>query len=153
MTDWFWSQKEIDILRDNYKSKGGEETAKLLPKRSLNAVHQMAQKLGCARKTRKWANRAERDRNCILKSKYGIDLEQYNEMLLKQKGLCAICGLPSVDRNQWGMKSLAVDHNHVTGEIRGLLCSKCNRAIGLLLVDKFGVMNLQKAISYLKGGD
>jgi hypothetical protein len=59
-----------------------------------------------------------------LKYVYGLDRLKYEEMLAKQKGLCAICvGLP-------GVRALGVDHDHATGLIRGLLCSNCNRGIG-----------------------
>jgi len=54
---------------------------------------------------------------------YGISIEQYEEMLDKQNGLCAICKTPPQT------KRLAVDHDHDTGEVRGLLCHRCNRAV------------------------
>lgn len=61
-----------------------------------------------------------------LGKRYGITPEQYDEMLADQSGVCAICcGLP--DRsNGSGPKRLVVDHNHDTGEVRGLLCWSCN---------------------------
>lgn len=59
-----------------------------------------------------------------LKSKYGITPERYAEMENAQGGCCAICDRPTPG------KHLAVDHNHVTGEVRALLCSNCNRGIG-----------------------
>jgi len=68
----------------------------------------------------------------------------------KQKNLCAICGLPETDYQQYGVKNLAIDHNHRTKKVRGLLCSKCNRALGLLNVDNLGILNLQMAIKYLQ---
>lgn len=61
-----------------------------------------------------------------LKYRYGLTNEQYDEMLLVQNGVCAICG--QTDKR----KRLAVDHCHDTGRIRGLLCSQCNVAIGAL---------------------
>lgn len=74
-----------------------------------------------------------------LKSRYGITLEQYNNQLDIQNNKCAICGTKSE-------KSLAVDHCHTTGKVRGLLCLKCNTAIGKLNDD---VILLQRAIEYL----
>lgn len=60
-----------------------------------------------------------------LKRKYGINLEKYNQLLKKQNNCCAIC-----DKHKDEFKiNLAVDHNHITGEIRGLLCSYCNRYV------------------------
>jgi hypothetical protein len=85
------------------------------------------------------------------KKRRGLTLEQFEEQLTRQNGLCVICGLPEIDTNQYGVKDLAIDHNHQTGRVRGLLCVRCNRALGLLNVDNFGIMNLQKAIDYLGG--
>ena len=64
---------------------------------------------------------AVRERHLI--RKYGITQARYDEMFSAQSGCCAICG-KSQDRN------FDVDHNHTTGEVRGLLCTNCNRMIG-----------------------
>ena len=61
-----------------------------------------------------------------LRSRYGIDAEIYGAILAMQGGCCAIC---RADAKQIG-ETLAVDHNHETGKVRGLLCSKCNRMLG-----------------------
>lgn len=61
-----------------------------------------------------------------LKKKYGLTEEGYAGMLHAQVSGCAICGVPE---NVAG-KRLAVDHCHATGEVRGLLCSRCNTALG-----------------------
>tara|TARA_R110000868_G_scaffold403088_1_gene679950 strand:- start:1740 stop:2123 length:384 start_codon:yes stop_codon:yes gene_type:complete len=84
-----------------------------------------------------------------LKKKYGLPMEEYVEMLLDQKGVCKICKQPeiAIDHRTHKLRSLAVDHNHTTGDIRGLLCTTCNTAIGLLREDA----NLFEAASnYLK---
>lgn len=62
-------------------------------------------------------------RSWHLKKKYGITVEQYDEILKSQYGSCAICDR-IFDIN------LAVDHNHETGKIRGLLCFVCNVTVG-----------------------
>jgi DNA-directed RNA polymerase subunit RPC12/RpoP len=70
---------------------------------------------------------AEKSRAYRLKSKFGITHEQYEELLLLQSCACALCGKSPEEEK----KALAVDHNHETGEIRGLLCAYCNhRVIG-----------------------
>ena len=70
-------------------------------------------------------NDVDKRRASHLRNKYGISLEQYAELLSKQKGCCAIC-----DRHHSEFTTrLAVDHNHVSGEIRGLLCNYCNRRV------------------------
>jgi len=60
-----------------------------------------------------------------LNQKYGITPQKYDEILKEQNGGCAICG--GINENG---RRLAVDHNHTTGEIRGLLCNKCNSVLG-----------------------
>lgn len=76
-----------------------------------------------------------------LKSKFGISLEEYNGLLQRQGGACAICGVLPISR------SLAVDHDHATKRIRGLLCTKCNIALGYMNDDP---EVLRKAASYLE---
>ena len=62
-----------------------------------------------------------------LQRRFGITAEEYDRMLEVQSGCCAACG-----RHQTEFKSrLAVDHNHETGEVRGLLCTNCNTIWGL----------------------
>ncbi len=72
---------------------------------------------------------------------YGLTIEQYEAMLTKQGGGCAICGA-----KRSGKRRLSVDHDHCTGRVRGVLCANCNRAIGLLGDDP---TRLQKALAYL----
>jgi hypothetical protein len=84
---------------------------------------------------------------------YGITLDKYNQMWSEQNGVCAICGLPEMGTNQFGKVKLAVDHNHKTNKNRGLLCAKCNKAIGALNVDNQGIELLCSAISYLRNTD
>lgn len=84
-----------------------------------------------------------RDRK--LKKQFGITLEQYDLMLEKQNGLCAICSEPPTDK-----KALAVDHNHVSGKIRSLLCMRCNLAIGMFEERKDLLI---KAMDYLNKYD
>src|SRR5882672_6633830 len=62
----------------------------------------------------------------VLRATYGITLEQYNQILADQGGVCAICGGPPKKRD------LEVDHDHATGRVRGLLCHGCNVGIGFL---------------------
>lgn len=75
---------------------------------------------------------------------YGVTRAEYDELLERQGGVCAICGAPP------NRKKLGVDHDHETGEIRGLLCPGCNRAIGMLKEDP---KIMQKAIDYVKRED
>lgn len=80
--------------------------------------------------------------------RYGIKPEQYKEILENQGGVCAICRRPEEGKSKLGNeKTLAVDHCHVTGKIRGLLCSKCNPGLGQF---EDNINLLQAAIEYLK---
>jgi hypothetical protein len=69
-------------------------------------------------------------RNSDLKRSFGITLEQYNEILSEQNGVCSICSQPERSMRRGSLKLLAVDHCHSTGKIRELLCSKCNPMLG-----------------------
>lgn len=90
----------------------------------------------------------ERVRNYEYLSIYGITLDQYNQLAKNQNYGCAICGQPETLKHQTGvLRNLAVDHNHSTGEIRGLLCDKHNRGLGLF---QDNVEYLKKAIQYLE---
>src|ERR1035441_7177670 len=61
-----------------------------------------------------------------LKRKFGMTMEQYNILFESQNGCCKICGKCQLELS----KSLAVDHDHITMEVRGLLCQKCNLGLG-----------------------
>lgn len=77
-----------------------------------------------------------------LKSRYGITVADYQQLLAAQGGVCACCGAGSA----YGGRRLYVDHCHVTGEIRGLICHRCNAGIGMLGDDPAGVV---RALTYL----
>lgn len=72
-----------------------------------------------------------------LKKRFGISLEEFELMKQNQNNLCKICGLPeqAVDKRTKKVRELAVDHCHTSNKIRGLLCSNCNTALGLLKDD------------------
>lgn len=65
-----------------------------------------------------------------IRSLYGLSPEQYAAMLARQAGKCLVCGLPERGKRGQRKFSLAVDHCHATGVVRGLLCNKCNLGIG-----------------------
>lgn len=91
----------------------------------------------------------DRNFNNKLKLKYNITKEDYDRFLLQQDKKCAICRKEEIDIDKRNNKirELAVDHSHETGKVRGLLCGKCNKAIGLL---KDSTELLTNAINYLK---
>ena len=81
---------------------------------------------------------------------YGINLKQYEELFLQQNGCCKICKKHISELNNKHKKSLCVDHCHKTNKIRGLLCDKCNRGIGLLNDD---IDILKNAVEYLQSNN
>lgn len=78
-----------------------------------------------------------------LRSKFGLTVEDYDRLLAKQKGRCAICG-----QHPPKTRRLAVDHIHGTRRVRGLLCTHCNVALGLLGED---VHRIVRMLDYLRG--
>jgi hypothetical protein len=77
-------------------------------------------------------------------AKYGITLEEYNRLLIAQNNECKICH-KHISQSKY---AFAVDHDHNTGIVRGLLCRQCNAALGLFGED---TNILLSAIIYLKG--
>ena len=76
---------------------------------------------------------------------YGLTEEKYHKLLKSQKNKCAVCFEPEKPD-----KKLHIDHSHVTGRVRGLLCARCNKALGLLLDSP---ILLGRLIGYLKTND
>ena len=87
----------------------------------------------------------EIERRSKLKNQYGITVEEYDAMLAAQGGGCAICHATEPGGRT---RYFPVDHCHTTGTVRGLLCTKCNRGLGLFN-DNTGRM--ERAVKYLKG--
>lgn len=83
-------------------------------------------------------------RQASLKKKYGITLDDYDDLLEKQNGVCGICHLPEPESSRFNY--LCVDHDHNTGYVRGLLCYNCNTALGKFMDS---IDNLRSAIDYL----
>jgi len=81
---------------------------------------------------------------------YGISYDDFREIIKKQNNKCAICGVDEtavdVSKKRGQLTNFACDHDHMTGDVRGALCDKCNTAIGLMDDDK---TRLKKAIEYL----
>lgn len=89
------------------------------------------------------------DRKYNLKYGFGLTVEQYEGMLKFQNGLCAICHQPetAISKSTKRVKNLSVDHSYQTGEVRALLCGRCNVGIGFF---RDSVPILKQAINYLE---
>jgi len=93
-----------------------------------------------------WKKDSRRNKGYMYKRFYGMTVEDYEIMLEKQDHKCAICG--THEDNQ--ARSMAVDHSHKTGLVRGLLCFPCNSGMGSL---GDSIDNLKKAITYLEAAE
>lgn len=98
-----------------------------------------------AQDEKRWSNKKDilirQRRNANYRREYGITIDEYENLLIKQNNGCAICGTKSISKYH------AVDHDHETGTVRGILCENCNRGIGMFKDDE---QLLLKAIAYLK---
>lgn len=99
-----------------------------------------------AANTKKWRKEhpemwAAQNRRNMLKQNYGITADQYEEMLISQNWMCAICRRPEKSG-----KRMSVDHDHASGVVRGLLCAACNRGLGCFEDEP---LRLVAAVDYL----
>lgn len=104
----------------------------------------------CAKCRYKYYHRQnlENKRNWDYQTKYGITLAQYELILKSQNGVCVICQQPETVKDKNGkIKPSAIDNNHVTCKIRGLLCSACNHMLGKARDDP---KILERAAKYLR---
>lgn len=99
------------------------------------------------RATRKPRNPTEQ-KSAHLKRTFNLTRDEYDAMRQAQTGLCASCGRPETRTNlrNGDVLDLAVDHDHVTGQVRALLCSSCNIALGLLQDDPERIEQLLRYI-------
>ncbi len=102
--------KEVKSASEFYKDS--TKTDGLYPSCKVCVLAKQSWKNATPSQSRKWS----------LSKRYGITVEEYEDLLKSQDGVCAICKMPCVTG-----KRLHVDHDHMTGEIRGLLCYRCNR--------------------------
>lgn len=97
------------------------------------------------RKARQDPQKKLKEQRCNFKcgiQRYGLTLEDWDQMLIAQSGRCAVCN----DQFHNDPKEPAVDHNHQTGKVRGLLCNNCNLGLGHFTES---AARLQSAIAYL----
>lgn len=85
--------------------------------------------------------RKERTHDTYVRRAYGLEVGEYNRILTRQNGGCAICGKKPRKR------FLAVDHDHTTGRVRGLLCYFCNKALGVFEYDATTASRASKYLS------
>lgn len=132
--------------RPEYHKEYGRQWRKANPEKKAAAARRYNEKYPERAKAqrKKYQKRMAREiRNTKYMRQYGITLAAYEAMLVSQGGVCAICGGTDTI-------NLAVDHCHATGQIRGLLCRKCNALLGQATDDPAILAN---AIKYLEAAD
>ena len=114
-------KEEINKRRKEYRQNNKKKIAE------RDKQYRLKNKDKYRAKSAEWykANK-DRAKNYHFLRRYNISLDDYNRMMIEQDGKCWTCSVKAED------EVLVVDHNHLTGEVRGLLCSGCNTAIGLL---------------------
>lgn len=141
--------KPIDCFSLANNNRGGDGRAHAC----IECNAQMTENEKAALVAREWRKRnlaqarANNKRTHVAK-KYGITIEEYNALVKAQDSVCAICRETSNSSHPKGkVYDLAVDHNHKTGAVRGLLCRACNHALGLF---RENPSYLKAALKYLK---
>lgn len=140
-------RKKCTDCRNNYRREANLANPEINRRRSNSWASKnrlrLAEEARIARK-----NNPRKFKGYYLKKAFGITIEQYDVMLLRQKGVCAICSRPETAKHQNGkIKYLSVDHCHTTGKVRALLCGLCNTGIGKL---RHSPELLRKAANYVE---
>ncbi len=118
LSQWCRGCKKVKLFDDFYRDRSR-------PSGLANVCKVCGGKESRARHAKNYKNGPYKDKR--LRTKYGITLERYNDLLAAQGGGCAICsGDPG---GRWN--TFHVDHDHKTGVVRGLLCDACNKGLGL----------------------
>jgi len=100
------------------------------------------------RRANEWYKRCpDEAKDKRLRTRYGITLYQVRQMANDCNWKCPICGVEMVVGSKNSNATLAVDHDHITGKVRGVLCHQCNRGLGAF---KDNYQILEKALAYLK---
>lgn len=120
-----------DFYKDKHKKSGITSACKTCRSKAYNTWE---------RKNKQKIKQYSRKSN--LKKWYDLTIDDWQQMFEKQQGCCAICGKHQSDESM----RLHVDHNHITKQVRKLLCSNCNRMLGCA---KENIEILENAISYL----
>ncbi len=124
-----------DVIKEKHKVRywKNPEKARLISKKSLEKI----------KGTVKYQTKIRKQ----VLLRFDLTVEQYEDMLRKQNGVCAICKKPESKKYKGKVTRLSVDHCHKTGMIRGLLCNNCNKALGNVFDN---VEILQEMVRYLK---
>lgn len=131
-------RKELAKRRKAYYAKHQEECKA----RAHTYYHANREEIASQRRARRPARREEASSYRRLK-KYGLSELGFRALIDKQGGACALCR-----ENNWGCRGPQVDHDHITGQVRGILCQRCNLVLGAIKDDP----NIARAIVGYLGG-
>jgi len=121
-----------EFYKDSYSSDGLRSVCKECGKKQVAKYKQENQeKVRIANKAYQASIPADEKKDTKLRNRFNIGLVDYNAMYKAQGGVCAICHQPETVVVKGKIPALCVDHDHVTGQIRGLLCSFHNTMLGL----------------------
>ena len=135
-------ERKREAARRHYRKVGHtDEYKRRVALNSKKYIENNRDKVNAKRRIYEKKN-PERVRNWRLKNGHGISLDTYNALLNAQGNVCAICSRTEISKQG----NLHVDHNHLTGKVRGLLCTKCNTSLGLM--DE-NISLIYKLIEYL----
>ena len=115
---------KLDGLHCNCKTCSGKATLNWYRK---NRASQLVRMRKYHQEHKQRPRPKEKRQASEIKYRHGLTWAVYQQMVKKQNGVCAICG-----KQDSSGRRLSIDHDHVTGKVRGLLCLKCNRALGLI---------------------
>jgi hypothetical protein len=136
-----WRAANLDKVREANRVSAAKRRA-LTEAKARTPEQQQKQREASERyRKNKPVQQAAATRRWWLKKTYGLDMEQYNNMFEAQAGYCALCGKHQTTLS----RRLAVDHDHRTGAVRGLLCGRCNTSL-----ERFEAADwIEKALAYL----
>ena len=142
-----YDKELIEFHKDKTHKDGLKSYCKLCEK-NFGDSYRKEHKDEIKKRQDSWAYKNKKKRETYrIKYCYGLSNDQYQNMFNVQNGVCAICGKGETRIRNEKVCQLTVDHDHQTGRVRGLLCSKCNGAIGWLGDDPNIVL---KAFNYLQ---
>lgn len=121
------------FARDRTKPDGRDTRCKACAALASNRYRRENPEVVRVGKARSYKKRSGSIRDYKLKKLYGLTRLQYDEIFQAQGGVCKICGKSESGRDMTGgeIRDLSVDHCHASNRVRGLLCARCNSAIGL----------------------
>jgi len=137
------NKETVELSRKRWIDQNPEKAIESHRNRQRRYKERNLEKVRVSQKLWYDANK-ERYRENKLKRLYNLNLNDYEKMLQEQKSCCAICSAKVEEERD---KVLVVDHNHLTGNVRGLLCHKCNTGLGLFRDNE---AYLLKAVEYLR---